>query len=242
MFNVNRVIYLSYFSKGNSLPSRNSKVADISPGFPSDSVKHRPEGTTDDFAGTGSYANDKPSHNPRSRGTRKRITNKELIASPDLNKLLKSMYLGKHLSKKVLRLLKSRPDLLASLSEALQDGGHRSSQGRHTELQGSKMSTHGTDVKLTNQSPELDDQVIKASPELKSVGIMSHKPSEVDSQELLPKENLNHKVVKQESQKEEPYSGKRQDSYKSATDVVKLGSDERRHKVVKLVTQYAFSI
>ena len=207
-------------------------MANISPGFPSDSVEHTPEGTTDDFAGTGSYTKDKPSHNPRSRGTRKKITNKDLFASPDLNKLLKNLYVEKHLSKKVLHLLKSRPDLLAFLSEALQDGGHRSSQVRHAELHGSKMSAHGTDVKLTNQNPEMDDQVIKASPELKGVGI---KPSEVDSQVLLPKENFNHKkVVQQTSQKEEPYSGEKQDSYKSAADVFKLGSDERRQKVLKL--------
>ena len=46
------------FSLGNSIPSRNPKAATISSVFPSDSVEHRPEGATDDFAGTGSYAND----------------------------------------------------------------------------------------------------------------------------------------------------------------------------------------
>ena len=55
--------YLTFFSKGNSIPSGNPKVADLSSGFPSDSVEHRPEGTTDDFTGTGSYANDKPFSN-----------------------------------------------------------------------------------------------------------------------------------------------------------------------------------
>jgi len=48
-------------------------VANISPGFTSDSVKHRPEGTTDDFTGTGSYANDKPSSNTPSWGIQKQI-------------------------------------------------------------------------------------------------------------------------------------------------------------------------
>ena len=42
---------------GNSLPSRNPKVATISPGFPLESVKNRFEGTTDDFTGTGSNNN-----------------------------------------------------------------------------------------------------------------------------------------------------------------------------------------
>lgn len=214
-------------------------MATISPGFPSDSVKHRPEGTTDDVTGTGSDASDKQSYNPWSRGTRKGITNKDLFSSPDLNKLLKSIKLGKHLSKKVVRLLKSRPDLLATLKETLQDKGHRSSQAKHAKVHGSPMPSHGTNVKLTNLSPEMDDQVIKASPELKGAGIMS---SEADSQALLPRENFNHnEVVKQAIEGKESYSGKKQDSHKLATDVFKLGSDERRYKVLKPVTQWSFS-
>ena len=53
---VNKITYLSFFPIGNSLPSRYPKAASIYPGFPSDSVEHRPEGATDDFAGTSSYA------------------------------------------------------------------------------------------------------------------------------------------------------------------------------------------
>ena len=243
-FTVNKVTFLSFF-KGSSTPSRDTKAANISPGFPSDSVKNRPEGTTDDFTGTaaGSYGNGKPSYNPRSRGTQERITKKDLFASPDLNKLLKSIYLRKHLSKKALRLLKSRPDLLTFLSEALQDKGHRSSQAKHAEVHGSPMPAHGSNVKLTNLSPEMDDQVIEALPELKVAGIMSHKPSEADDQALLPRGNLNHnEVVKQAIQGKESYSGKKQDSHKLATDVFKLGYDERRDKVLKPVTQWSFSV
>ena len=39
-------------------------MADLSSGLPSDSVEHRPEGTTDDTSKTGSYASyDRPSSN-----------------------------------------------------------------------------------------------------------------------------------------------------------------------------------
>ena len=228
---------------GNSLPSRYPKEANIVPELPSDSVKHRLEVTTDDITGTGSYANDKPSYTALSRGTLKGITNKDLLTSPDLSRLLKSINLGKHLSKKVVQLLKLRPDLLTSLSEALQDVGHRSSQVGQAQLHGPPMSAHDTNVKLTNGSPEMDDQVIKASPEFKGAGTMSGKPSEADNQAILPKANLNlEKFVKQIGHKKEPYSGKTQDSYKSTSDVLKLGSNERQHKVLKPVAQYSFSI
>ena len=141
-------------------------------------------------------------------------------------KLLNS---GKHISKKVVHLLKSRPDLLASLSEVLQDVGHRSSQVGHAQLHGTPSAppAHGNNVKSTNWSPEMDDQVIKASPELKAAGTMYHKPSEADNQEILPKAK---KV------------GKKQDSHKSTSKVFKLGSDERRRKVLKLVILTSFSI
>jgi len=229
-----RKFYFSVLPAGNSLPSRYPKEANIAPGLPSDSVKHRTEGTTDDFTGTGSYASDKPSYNPLSRGTQKGIKNKDMFTSPDLSKPLKSTNLEKDLSKKVVHLLKSRPGLLASLNEALHNVGHRSSQVRHAQSHGSLVSAHGTNVKLTNQSPDMDDQVIKASPEFKGAGTMSHKPSEADNQEILPKANLNlKKVVKQVHQRKEPYSGKKQDSYKSTPDGFKLRSDERRHKVLK---------
>jgi len=52
-------------------------VANISPGFPSEYGQHRPEGTTDDFTGTGSYANDKPSSNTPSGDTQKGIANRK---------------------------------------------------------------------------------------------------------------------------------------------------------------------
>ena len=82
---VNKTTYLYFFSKGNSIPSRNPRAANISPGFPSDSVEHRPEGTTDDFTGTGSYAKDKPSSNTPSRGTLNGIANhKGLLISCEI--------------------------------------------------------------------------------------------------------------------------------------------------------------
>ena len=52
-------------------------MANISPGFPSESVQHRPEETTDDFTGTGSYANDKPSSNTQSGDTQKGTANRK---------------------------------------------------------------------------------------------------------------------------------------------------------------------
>ena len=52
-------------------------MAYISPGFPSESVIHRAEGTTDDFTGTGSYANDKPSSNTQYGDTQKGIANRK---------------------------------------------------------------------------------------------------------------------------------------------------------------------
>ena len=71
--------YFSVLSAGNSLPipSRYPKEATISSGFPSDSVKHRPEGTTDDFTGTGSYAYDQPSSNTPSWGSLNGIANRK---------------------------------------------------------------------------------------------------------------------------------------------------------------------
>ena len=59
------------------LPSRNPKVANISPGFPSDSVYNRPEGVTDYFTGTGSYAYDKPSSYTPSWGKQEVIANRK---------------------------------------------------------------------------------------------------------------------------------------------------------------------
>jgi len=52
-------------------------VANISPGFPSESVKHRPEEATDDFTGTGSYANDKTSSKTPLGATQKGIANRK---------------------------------------------------------------------------------------------------------------------------------------------------------------------
>ena len=67
------------------MPSRYPKAANIYPGFPSDSVKHRPEGATDDFTGTGSYAYDQPSSNTPSWGTLNGIANhKGLLISHEL--------------------------------------------------------------------------------------------------------------------------------------------------------------
>ena len=48
-------------SRGILYHQENPKAANIFPGFPSDSVEHRPERTTDDT--TGSYAKHRPSFN-----------------------------------------------------------------------------------------------------------------------------------------------------------------------------------
>ena len=78
-------LVLIFISTGNSIPSRNPQAATISSAFPSDSAKDRPEGTTDDFTGTGSYANDKPSSNNPSWGALNGIDNRKgLLISRDL--------------------------------------------------------------------------------------------------------------------------------------------------------------
>ena len=110
---IDTKIYLYFVLLGKSIPSRNPEVANISPGFPLDSVKHRPEGTKDDFTGTGSFASGKQLSNTAPQGTQKGI-----------------VHLGKHVSKKVARLLKSRPHLLASFKKELKDTSDHSSKVR----------------------------------------------------------------------------------------------------------------
>ena len=193
----------------------------ISPVFSSVSVEQRPGRTTDDLTETDSFANGKPSYNPLSRGTQKGIKIKYLFTSPDLNKLLKNIILGKHLSKKVAHLLKSRPDLVASLSKALQDVAHRSSKVGHAQLNGSAMSVQKTTVKVNNQIPETDDdQVLIERPELIGAGTMSHKTSNPDNQEILSKASLKYKKVeKQVRPTKEPSTGKKLDSIKLSREV-----------------------
>ena len=94
-------------------------MANISPGFALDSVKHRPEGTKDDFTGTGSFASGKQLSNTAPRGTQKGI-----------------VHLGKHVSKKVARLLKSRRHLLASFNKELKDTSDHSFKVRDSQLHG----------------------------------------------------------------------------------------------------------
>lgn len=177
-----------------------------SPVFSSVSVEQRPGRTTDDFIETGSFANDKPSYNPLSRDTQKGI---------------KNINLGKHLSKKVTHLLKSRPDLVAFLSKALQDVGQQSSKVRHAQLNGSPMSVQETTVNVNNQIPETDDdQVLIERPELISAGTMSHKTSNPDNQEIVSKASLKYKKVeKQVRPTKEPTTGKKLDSIKLSREV-----------------------
>ncbi|XP_078342380.1 uncharacterized protein LOC144628190, partial [Oculina patagonica] len=61
----------AFLAQVNSAPSRNLKEANVSPAFPSKTVKPSPDGTTDDFTGSGLYVNDKQSSNRPSKGTRK---------------------------------------------------------------------------------------------------------------------------------------------------------------------------
>ena len=89
--------YLSFFSTGNSIPPGNPKAATISPGFLSDSVKHRPEGVAVDFTGFGSYGDEKPSSNTPSWGALNGIADRkgllislELQVYTDLNVFAKN--------------------------------------------------------------------------------------------------------------------------------------------------------
>ena len=169
--------------------------------FPSESIKLRPEGTTDDFIGTGFYANDKQTSNPPSRGTQHgNLDSKDTFTDTELKKLLGSINMGKRLSKKVTHLLKSRSDLLASLRKGLRDYGHHSSKERRSHLDGSTMSIHGMTVESNMQYPEMDDQVITGSTVLKGTGTVSQKTSEYDDQELSP---VTNRLLKR-SQKENP--------------------------------------
>jgi len=166
-------------------------VTNISPGFASDSAKHRPEGTRDDFTGTGSHASGKQPSNTPSWATQKGIVNsKELSISSELNKLLKlkHIHLGKHLSKKVAHLLKSRPRLLASFNKELKDASYHSSKVRDAQLHGFPKSVHGTTMNSNKQGPEMDDQVINSFADLTNAGTVAHKPSGSDN----PEANLAH--------------------------------------------------
>ena len=77
MLNVNKITYLSFI--GNSIPSsRNPKVAKyISPQSHSDTVEIRSEGAIDDFTGTASNTNFKPSTNTPSWGTQNKIARRK---------------------------------------------------------------------------------------------------------------------------------------------------------------------
>ena len=187
---VNMNAYL-YFSLGKSTPSRNPAVENIFPGFAADSVKHRPEGTKEDFTGTGSHASGKQPPNTQSWGTQKGIDDsREYFISSELNKVLKlkHIHLGKHFSKKVAHLLKSRPSLLAPFNKELKDASYHSSKLRDSHLHGLPKSINGTTMNSNEQGSEMDDQVFNSSLELTNPGTVSRKPPESDS----PKPSLAH--------------------------------------------------
>ena len=76
MLNVKKITYLSFI--GNSIPSRNPKVAKyISPRSYSDTVEIRSEGTIDDLTGPGSNTMFKSSVKTPSRGTQKKIARRK---------------------------------------------------------------------------------------------------------------------------------------------------------------------
>ena len=112
IFTGSMLTYLSvFFPTGNSIPSGNPKTANISPGFPSDSVEHRPERATDDFTGFGSFADDKPSSNTPSWGALNGIADRkgllislELQLCTDLNVLARNELNLKRLSNMHCRL------------------------------------------------------------------------------------------------------------------------------------------
>ena len=101
-------------------------------------------------------------------GTQKKnVDSKELVISSELNKLLKLKHinLGKHLSKKVAHLLKSRPSLLASFHKELKNASHHSSKVRDAHLRGLLKSMHGITMNANEQGPEIDDLVSNSAPE-----------------------------------------------------------------------------
>ena len=173
-------------------------MANISPGFSSNSVKHRPHGTANDFTGTGSDANDIQHSNTPSWGAQK---SNELLISRELNKLLKLKHinLGKHFSKKVAHLLKSRPGLLASFNKELKDASYLSPNVRDAQLPGLPKSIHETTMNLNEQGPEMDDRMINSSAELTNAGTVSLKPESDNPEAKLAdeKHKRDHKVPEQ---------------------------------------------
>lgn len=157
-----------------------------SPGFASGSG-----GAKDDFTGSGSYASGKRPSNTPPWGTQKGI-----VDSNELNKLhkLKHMHLGKHLSKKVVRLLESRPHLWASFNKELKDTSYHSSKLRDSQSQG----LHEMTMNSNEQGPEMDDQVIHT---------LASESSESDSPEdslAHEKQERHHKVSEQDTHVHSP--------------------------------------
>ena len=117
-------------------------------------------------------------------GTRKKnVDSKDLVISSELNKLLKLRHikLEKHLSKKVARLLKSRPSLLASFHKELKDASQHSSKMRDAHLRQLPKSIQGTTVNANEQPTEIDDQVSNSAPQdmdLQSISEAENLPSD----------------------------------------------------------------
>jgi len=86
--------------------------------------------------------------------------------------------LGKHLTKKLAQLLKSRQGFLASFKKELKDANYQSPKGRDIHL---PKAIHGTTVNSNEPGPEIDDQVLYGLAEFTHGGTVSHKPSESDN-------------------------------------------------------------
>lgn len=169
------------FSLGNSRPSRNLKVANVSPGLPSHS-----------------YAGGKQHSDTQKRN----IDSKELLISNELKELLKLKHinLGKKLTKKVAHLLKSRPSVLASLNKELKDASHHSPKVKDSRLHGSPKSIHEAAMNSNEQGTEMDDQVINSFAELTNAGTVSRKPESFNPEANLAheKHEPHHKVPEQD--------------------------------------------
>ncbi|KAJ7370030.1 hypothetical protein OS493_034763 [Desmophyllum pertusum] len=103
---------------GNSVPSEYPKQGQISSALSSESIKHRPEETTGDLIESGWIAKYGESSPEEPLSTPERTqTSKEPdgLTFSEIRKLLKSRTLDpRQLSKKVARLMKSRPHLSAN--------------------------------------------------------------------------------------------------------------------------------
>lgn len=106
---------------------------------------------------------------------------------------LRHINLGKHLTKKLAHILKSRQGFLASFKKELKDANYQSPKVRDFHLQGLPKPIHGKTVNLNEPGPEMDDQVINGLAEFTHGDTVSNKPSESDNL-VTERHGPHHKV------------------------------------------------